>query len=102
MTILLGVHLAERAGSDREVLAERRNGPAVDIAGADDDAVGRLIDVMRDPGLAVAADMAADFLERAFLEQRGKALAGGQPALFMAGADFLRPAAGQDLGFPVP
>ena len=96
------MHLAERAGSHGEVLAEGGHGAPADIAGPDHDAVGGQFLLLRDARLARAADVHADLLEGAFLEQRVEAFAGGQPALLVAGAGLVLAAAGENLGLSVP
>ncbi len=90
---LVGVHLAERAGDDAEILAEGRHLHIAGIAGAGDHAVGR----QRPPGHAemrgLVGGMKAEFLEAALDEQRGETLARREQALgvqrrqlFLAGA----------------
>ena len=95
------MHLAERAGGDGEVLAEGGDRAAADIAGADHDAVGRKVFLRRGAGLCDAADVHADFLEGAFLEQRGETFARRHLALLVTGAGLLLAAASENLGLPV-
>jgi hypothetical protein len=96
------VHLAERAGGHGEILAECGNRPARDVAGADHNAVGRKFLLLRDTGLSGAADVHADFLEGAFLEQCGKALAGGHPALVVTGVRLVFAAARKSSVLSIP
>ena len=93
---LARVHLAERAAHHQEVLAERRHLAAVDVAGADDDAVLRDVAVGHAEGGAAVADVRAVFLERLFLQQAGQTLARGEQAFCMPFRHFLGRCRGRD------
>ena len=86
---LVGVHLAQRAGRDGEVLAERGHRPAVHVAGAGDHAVGGIHLLVGAEGATGVADVHADFLEGARLEQRAQPVAGGEQPLGVALVDLL-------------
>jgi hypothetical protein len=77
LTHFAGMHLAERPGDDREVLAERRHLAAVDVTSADDHAVRRQILVRHAERRAGMADEGAEFLEGVGLEEVHQSLAGG-------------------------
>ena len=74
---LLPVHLAERPAEDREVLGVDRDGPAVDRAVPDDDAVARDALGVEPEVHRPVPDERVDLGERALVEQRLDALAGG-------------------------
>jgi len=77
-TIFFGVHLAKRAAHHGEVLAERRDWPAIDEAGADDHAIRRQFLVGQAEMLGGVLGVRGDFLEGVRLEQGQQALAGAQ------------------------
>ena len=78
---LLAVHLAERAAEHRDVLAEHADRTAVDRAVAGDDAVAeRAVLLHAEVGRAVPGEL-VQLDERAFVEERVDALAGGLLAL---------------------
>ena len=77
---LLAVDLAERAAEDGHVLAEDRDRPAVDVAVAGDDAVAEgALGVHAEVRGAVAGEL-VELGERARVQQRLDALAGGHLA----------------------
>ena len=78
---LLAVHLAERAAEHRGVLAEHGDRPAVDRAGAGDDAVAERAPLLHaEVGGAVPGER-VELDERAGVEQHLQPLAGGVAAL---------------------
>ena len=78
---LLAVHLAERAAEHRGVLAEHGDRPAVDRAGAGDDAVAERAPLLHpEVGGAVPGE-GVELDERAGVEQHLQSLAGGVAAL---------------------
>ena len=78
---LLAVHLAERAAEHGDVLAEDADRAAVDRAVAGDDAVAeRAVLLHAEVGRAVPGEL-VELDERALVEQRLDALAGGHLAL---------------------
>ncbi len=95
------MHLAERTGGDSKVLAERSDGAATNIAGAHHHAVGRQILLLGNARLPGAADVHADFLESALLEQRRKPFTRGHATLVVAGARLILAPAFQQLDLSV-
>ena len=87
---------------DGEVLAEGRDRPSVDIAGADHHAVGGQILVLHAEMARLMTDMAAHFLECGFLEQRGEPVAGGHQPLGAALGELFDASAIADLRLPPP
>ena len=94
--------MPERAGGDSKVLAEGGNSAPGNIAGSDHDAVGGKVLLLRNARLAGAADVHADFLESAFLEQRRETFTRRHLTLFMTGVNLFLAAGSEDLGLPVP
>ena len=77
---LLGVHLAERAAEDREVLAEDEDLATVDRAPARDHAVGERPVVLDAEAVRAVAGQHVELDERAGVEQQLEALPGGELA----------------------
>ena len=84
---LLGVHLAERAAEDREVLAEDEDLAAVDRAPPGDHAVGERAVVLDPEAVRPVAGEHVELDERARVEQEVEALAGGELAPLVLAAD---------------
>ena len=98
---LLGMGLRQRAAEDGEILGEDEDQAAVDRAPAGDHAVaGELLLGHAEIDRAVL-DEDAVFLERALVEQRLDAFAGGELAALVLGRDALLAAAEMGLG-PAP
>ncbi len=90
------VHLAEGAGADGEILAERGDGNTPDVARADDDAVGWQVFFIHPEMVRLVVHMGAHLLECVRLEQGQEALPGRQQTLFMALADLFLAARRED------
>ena len=90
---LLGVHLAERAADDGEILAEGGDDATADVAGADHDAVGRQHFRLHAEVAGRMLDMGALFLEGALLEQRVEPVARGHQAFCVARRELVGAAA---------
>ena len=84
---LLGVHLAERAAEDREVLAEHEDLAAVDRAPAGDHTVGERAVVLDAEAVRPVAGEHVELDERAGVEQQVDALAGGELAPLVLAPD---------------
>ena len=78
---LLAVHLAERAAEHRGVLAEHRDRPAVDGAGAGDHAVAERAPLLHAEVGGAVPGQGVELDERARVEQHLQPLAGGVAAL---------------------
>ena len=75
-----GVHLADRTGRHREVLADCRHWTAIDKACPDHNAIGRQVFFLHAEIMAGMASESAGFLERVFLKQRVDTLTSTQQA----------------------
>ena len=93
---LLGVHLAERAADDREILAEGGDHASADVARSGHDAVGGQHLALHAEEAAGMADMRAEFLERVFLEQRVEPVARRHQALLAPLRELVGAASGLD------
>ena len=80
---LLCVHLAERPGQYREILAEGGNLLAANVTGAGDHTVGRQIAAFHAEILGAVTGIQAGFLEGILIEERHQAFTGGKRAFGM-------------------
>ena len=87
---LLCVHLAERPGQHRKILAEGGNLLAANVTGADDYAVGRQITAFHAEMLGAVTGIQAGFLEGVLIEERQQAFTGGKRAFGVQCLQFVR------------